>query len=84
MSLDLYDYKRKELRRSEQERNAKEKGQVMALQRVDWFEILDDKQCTFKLEKSEEETSETERSKLSEESKKEATQKPKDTYDTQL
>ena len=84
MSLDLYDYKRKELRRSEQERNAKEKGQVMALQRVDWFEILDDKQCTFKLEKSEEENSETERSKISEESKKEATQKPKVTYDTQL
>ena len=56
----------------------------MALQRVDWFDILDDKQCTFKLEKSEEETSEIERSKLSEESKKEAMQKPKVTYDTQL
>ena len=31
MSLDLYDYTRKELRRSEKERHAKEKGQVMAL-----------------------------------------------------
>ena len=42
----------------------------MALKRVDWFKILDDMQCTPKLEKSEEETSETERSRISEESKK--------------
>ena len=47
----------------------------MALQRVDWFEILDDVQRTFKLEKSEEENSETERSRISEESKKEARRK---------
>ena len=47
----------------------------MALLRVDWFEILDDMQPTPKLEKSEQVTSETERSRISEESKNEARRK---------
>ena len=64
-----------QLRRPAQERNAKEKGQVMAPQRVYRFEILDDMECTPKLEKSEEETFETKRSRISEENKKEARRK---------
>ena len=48
----------------------------MAQQRVDWFQILDDLQCTFKLEKSEEENSETEIQNLRRKQKGSETQKP--------
>ena len=47
----------------------------MALLRVDKSEILDDMQCNPKLEKSEEETFEMERSRISEENKREARRK---------
>ena len=57
-------------------KNCVDLGRKETLRKKDrWFEILDNMQCTPKQEKSEEETSETERSRISEEIKNEARRK---------